>query len=106
MYMANFVISGTWKNENQEITHYAIHAVDDFNRISKATKMSKLDTILLLDKLDNYATTMVWNYIAAKWTFGEKIQVIDSISGKYLRTISDNKLSDNLGHLINYNWIY
>jgi hypothetical protein len=38
--MANFRISGIWKNSDNVITHYAFHTVQE-NSISRASKTTK-----------------------------------------------------------------
>lgn len=59
----------------------------------------------LLEKQGNNAATWVWNYNQAKWNIGEPVQVVNGNSGEYLRSNPDNKLIDNLGHLIDFDWI-
>lgn len=102
--MAEYKISGVWKNSNGVITHYAFHTIDK-DGISRATKKSKSDAITLLENSNNSAVTWVWNYTKAIWVDGETVNVVNSADGKYLRTNPDNKLSDNLAHLIDYDWI-
>lgn len=102
--MALFRISGIWKDNNNVITHYAFH--DQFEKTaSRATKTTKSHAIALLETSGNTATTLVWNYSTSKWKIGEVVHVIDGGSGKYLRSNPDNKLTDNLEHLINFDWI-
>lgn len=102
--MALYRISGIWKNTNDVITHYAFHTVGE-NSISRASKKSKSDAILLLETQGNTATTWVWNYTQAKWVLGETVEVVRGNNGKYLRSNPDNKLTDNLGHLFDFDWI-
>lgn len=103
--MSTHRISGIWKNENGVITHYAMHKLNPDNTVSRATKISKIDAIQIVEAYGNTSTTWIWNYNQAKWTIGETVHVVDGMYGKYLRTNPDNKLSDNLGHLIDYDWI-
>lgn len=102
--MTKFKISGVWKDSNNVITHYAFHTVNDKN-ISRATKTSKTQAIKLLETSGNTAITWIWNYKKACWENGEIVQVVNGINEKYLRSNPDNKLTDNLGHLIDYDWI-
>ena len=102
--MAVYRISGVWKNSNNVITHYAFHTVGE-SSISRANKQSKEQAITLLESSGNTATTWVWNYSQANWNIGEKVQVIIGSNGKYLRSNPDNTLTDNLGHLIDFDWI-
>lgn len=102
--MAEYHISGIWKDPNNVITHYAFHTVNG-GSASRAEKKSKAQAIALLETYGNSATTWVWSYTLARWMVGETVQVINGANGKYLRSNPDNKLTDNLGHLIDFDWI-
>lgn len=99
--MASYKISGVWKNGDGAITHYAFHTVTG-NKITRAIKTSKADAVALLNKPSNVAVTWIWSYSASFWKDGEKVTVVN---GSYLRSNPDNKLTDNLAHLIDYDWI-
>lgn len=103
--MATYRISGIWKDDNNVITHYAFHTVNE-KSVDRAVKKSKTDAIALLEKEGNSATTWMWNYSTARWKIGEGVHVVTTANGKYLRSDPDNKLTDNLGHLIDYDWIF
>lgn len=105
--MAEYRITGIWKDELGVISHYAVHTVtkqDKSNLISPAVKMSKAQTITLIEN-GNTAKTLLWNYNVAQWLTGEDIHVVDG-NQKYLRTNHDNVLKDNLLHLIDYGFVY
>lgn len=102
--MAVYRISGVWKDPNNVITHYAFHTVGN-GSTSRAEKKSKAQAIVFLETYGNTATTWVWSYILARWTVGETVHVVNGANGKYLRSNPDNKLTDNLGHLIDFDWI-
>lgn len=102
--MAEYRISGVWKNANNVITDYAFHTVGE-SSISRATKKTKAQAIALLEVNGNSAITWVWDYSNAAWKIGETVQVINGNNGKYLRSNPDNKLTDNLEHLIDFDWI-
>ena len=102
--MAQFRISGVWKDANSVITDYAVHTVNP-NGVTRAGKMAKAQAIRLLEEPENSAVTWMWNYKTAAWSIGENVQVVNNKDGKYLRSDPDNRLTDNLGHLINYDWI-
>lgn len=102
--MAKYKISGVWKDSNNVITHYAFHKVNETS-VSRAIKTPKAEAIKLIESNANSAITWIWNYKYAKWEDGESVQVVDSINGKYLRSNPDNKLTNNLEHLIDYDWI-
>lgn len=102
--MATFKISGIWKNENNVITDYAFHEVGE-KSTSRAFKVSKARAIELLEKTENTAKTWIWNYSSAMFVNGQNVEVVGSGNNKYLRSDADNKLTDNLGHLIDFDWI-
>lgn len=102
--MAIYRISGVWKDSNNVITHYAFHMVYETS-VSRASKTSKAKAISILETYGNSATTWNWNYRSAKWDIGENVQVVNGSNGKYLRSDPDNKLTDNLAHLIDFDWI-
>jgi hypothetical protein len=102
--MAKYKISGVWKDVNNVITHYAFHA-ENINGTAKAVKTSKAQAISLLEMSENTAVTLVWNYSRAGWDVGEQVQVVNGPDGKFLRSNPDNTLTDNLGHLIDFDWI-
>ena len=102
--MAQYRISGIWKDTNNVITAYAFHTVSE-NSISRAEKISKARAIQLLETTGNIADTWVWNYSQARWIIGERVQVVTGSNGKFLRSNPDNKLTDNLEHLIDFDWI-
>ena len=102
--MAKYRISGVWKDSDNVITHYAFHTVGE-KSISRASKTSKVEAIKLLETNGNSAVTWVWSYLTAGWKIGENVEVINGTNGKYLRSNPDSTKSDNLAHLIDFDWI-
>ncbi|MDR6968185.1 hypothetical protein J2X31_002200 [Flavobacterium arsenatis] len=102
--MAEYRISGVWKDAQGTITHYGFHTVTSTG-VTRAVKKSKATAIQLLETSGNSATTWVWNYKSCFWTVGENVEVVNASTGKYLRTNPDSKETNNLGHLINYDWL-
>jgi len=102
--MAIFRISGVWKNRENVITHYAFHTVGD-SSTSRAQKKTKAEAISLLELSGNTAKTWIWNYKLSMFSVGEDVEVVNGSNGKYLRSNSNEKITDNLGHLIDYDWI-
>jgi len=102
--MTQYRISGVWKDSNNVITHYAFHTVTE-NYTTRATKKTKAQAIALLETFGNNATTWIWNYKTCNWSIGENVEVIDGPDGKYLRSNKDDKITNNLAHLIDYDWI-
>lgn len=104
--MANYAISGVWKNDNNVITHYAFHELnDDGNTVGLATKKTKAEAIRLLDITGNSAITILWNYTNPGWNRGSVVTVVGVAPNRYLRTTHDGTTRDNLGHLINYGFV-
>lgn len=102
--MTDYRISGVWKDKDKVITHYAVHKVVE-KGTTRATKTTKEAAIALVETQGNNVTTWVWNYTSCYWSPGEKVHVVNSGNSKYLRTNPDSKLTDNLEHLINFDWI-
>jgi hypothetical protein len=98
--MANFKISGVWKTKEGTITHYAIHKVESYS-VSRASKTTKAAAVQLLNIEGNTAVTWLWDYSIANWKNGAAVEVVKD----FLRTIHDNKVSDNLAHLLDYDWL-
>src|ERR1035437_7892123 len=103
--MAKYRISGVWKNTDNVITHYAFHTIGETS-ISRSVKKTKVDAIKLLEISGNSATTWIWNYNIPGWSIGENVEVVYGSDGKYLRSNPNDKKTDNLGHLIDFDWIY
>jgi hypothetical protein len=99
--MANFKISGVWKDNNGVITHYAIHTVNTTGT-TRAIKTAKADAVRLFNVSGNEAVTWLWHYAISFWKDGAKVEVI---SNSYLRTRHDGIVRDNLSHLIDYDWL-
>ena len=102
--MAQYRISGVWKDSNNVITHFAFHIKTD-NGYTRATKKTKTQAISLLEALGNSAKTWLWSYKTCFWADGENIEVVNGTNGKYIRSDPNNRLTDNLGHLIDYDWL-
>lgn len=49
--MAEYRISGVWKNTNDVITHYAFHKINE-NSTSRAKKTIKAEAIRILKKVE------------------------------------------------------
>lgn len=102
--MLIYRISGVWKDTTGVITAYAFHTVTATG-ITRAAKKTKAQAIAILETAGNSATTWVWNYQTASWNIGETVTVVGTGNNKYLRSNPDNRLTDNLGHLIDFDWI-
>ena len=99
--MAQYKISGIWKGTDGVITHYAFHKVNT-DSIDRGLKTTKAEAVRILSQPGNEAITWLWNYSAAFWKDGEKVEVVN---GSYLRSNPDGTVRDNLAHLIDYDWL-
>ncbi|HEY4196472.1 MAG TPA: DUF3892 domain-containing protein [Mucilaginibacter sp.] len=99
--MAKYKISGVWKDKDNVITHYAFHKVNTIST-DKGVKTTKAEAVRIVSNSANEAITWLWNYQTAIWKDGEKVTVVNN---SYLRSNPDNKLTDNLAHLIDYDWL-
>lgn len=99
--MASYKISGVWKDTKGVITHYAFHKINA-ESIDRGVKTSKSEAIKILSDSSNSAVTWLWDYKISYWKNGEKVEVVD---GSYLRSNPDDKVTDNLAHLIDYDWL-
>jgi hypothetical protein len=102
--MADYKISGVWKDNDGIITHYAFHTKTK-NGHTLATKKTKSQAVSLVEDKENTTITWIWNYLHCIWAEGETVHVVDGANGKYLRSNPDNKLTDNLDNLIDFDWI-
>ncbi|WP_163324787.1 DUF3892 domain-containing protein [Draconibacterium mangrovi] len=103
--MALYRISGVWKNSNDVITHYAFHTVGE-RSTSRSSKTTKAEAIRILETSGSRATTWKWNYNSSRWDIGENVEVVNGSNGKYLRTNPNKTETDNLAHLIDFDWIF
>ncbi|WP_162126402.1 DUF3892 domain-containing protein [Flavobacterium phycosphaerae] len=107
--MAEYRISGVWKNDINVITHYAVHLrtrnANGGYSIGHAVRMTKAEAVTLLQNQQNSAKTYLWNYATASWLAGGDIHVVNA-NPPFLRTTHDGTVKDNLLHLIDYGYVY
>lgn len=103
--MAEYRISGVWRDLHGAITHYAFHTKRGTG-VVRAAKKTKMEAISLVEDEGNSTMTWVWNYLRAEWDDGEVVKAIGVGNNKYLRSNPDNELTDNLEYLIDYDWIF
>ncbi len=101
----NDKILNFWNMENNDwvLTNYAFHTVGE-SSISRASKKTKKEVIRLLETLSDAATTWVWNYKQSNGIIGEDVEVLKGSTEKYLRLSNSDRITDNLGQLIDYEW--
>lgn len=86
------------------ISAYAFHKVEE-GGMTRAKKVNKATAISRVANTENTVMTMMWDYKAASWRDGEVVDVIGTGDDRYLRTRPDSRLTDNLAHLIDYDWV-
>ncbi|OYX22915.1 MAG: hypothetical protein B7Z06_10965 [Flavobacteriales bacterium 32-35-8] len=94
---ANYVISGVWKDSNDNIMYVMLHTVNDGDSWNMGEKISVDSTIALL-KRGNVIRTIVWNY--PNWTIKSKLTYVQSFGKEYLRSEANATPKDNLDNLI------
>jgi hypothetical protein len=106
--MADYAISGVWKDSKGVITHCAVHEISIINSFpiySFAEKYSKERVLTLFDNQQNTIRTIVWDYAYGTWKQGAFVRPYRNGTNIYFRTIQDGTVKDNLDNLINYGWI-
>jgi hypothetical protein len=80
MLVAEFRISGIWKDSKGVISHYAIHTTTKTANgytIGYTEKYSKHAAVQLLLKSGNSVKTYLWNYSSCCWYAGADILLTD-----------------------------
>jgi len=94
---ANYVISGVWKNSDDNITHVMLHSVNDGDSWNMGEKTTAASVIALLKK-GNIIRTVVWNYPG--WFIKSKVTYVQAFGNEYLRSEPNASTRDNLDNLI------
>ncbi len=102
--MADYAITGFLKNSDQVITHYILHTLTTEIVILKhaGEKRTMAEVLKLVENPANNVVTMSWDYKEGEWQIGEQVDIVKKGNEKYLRTHPDNRLTNNLGHLIDF----
>lgn len=109
--MKEYRITGIWTDDNEVITHYAVHEIirkqsGSGHEMTKAKKITKAEAVVLVEDQNNNVMTFLWNYTDRGWMLGEEVYVAGAGSSKFLKTKPDNSVRDNLFHLIDYAYIF
>jgi hypothetical protein len=104
--MALYFVSGIWFDKTgntKAITHVFLHITSDSGRkFESGIKTAKNDAIRLIDAA-NPLQAIRWIYNRASWQRGAMLST-ETLNGiRYLRTIGDGIISDNLDNLIDLN---
>lgn len=94
---ANYVISGVWKDSNDNITHVMLHSVNDGDTWNMGVKTSEASAINLI-KGGNIIRTIVWEYPG--WFMKSKVTYVVRNGYEYLRSDANATTKDNLDNLI------
>lgn len=94
---ANYVISGVWKDSNDNITHVMLHPVNEGDSWKIGEKTSEASTITLL-KNGNVIRTIVWDYPG--WNIKSKVTYVNRNGKEFLRSDANATTKDNLDNLI------
>lgn len=99
--MADFYISGVFKNTQDEITHVMLHGDAGNNEFYNGNKVTEAYVIRQLEAL-NTVQVITWNYTLASWYSGDFVKVVKGQFRKYIRSHANNTVNDNLDNLINF----
>lgn len=92
--VADFFITGVWKDSQKRITDVMLHAVnDDGSFKSRGSKTSRMAVIALL-KNKKTVMTLTWGY--PNWNPGANVNYENVGGQEFLRTVSNSDRKDNL----------
>lgn len=92
--MANYYITGVWKDNKDRITDVMLHLVNaDGTFRTRGTKTNKKDAILLI-KNGNQLRTITWGYPG--WDKGALVTYENVGNEEYLRSVKDTSTKNNL----------
>lgn len=98
MKLADYFISGVWKDSSERITYVMLHTVNENNSFYMGVKTSESDAIKLL-KSKKTIKTITWGY--PDWQIGALVTVVSVGNVEYLRTVANASAKDNLDNSIN-----
>lgn len=96
--LADYFISGVWKNNSERITDVMLHSVKNDNSFQLGVKTSELSVINQL-KLNRTIKTITWDY--PDWEIGASVTYVKVGGIEYLRTVANATVKDNLDNSIN-----
>lgn len=98
MKLADYFISGVWKDQSERITDVMLHVVNDNNSFQLGVKTSESSAIALL-KSNKTIKTITWGY--PNWQLGAVVTYVNIGGREYLKTVANTTPKDNLDNLIN-----
>lgn len=97
MKLADYFISGVWKDQSERITDVMLHLVNDNNSFQLGVKTSESSAIALL-KSKKTIKTITWSYPG--WNIGASV-IVQLVGNKeYLKTVANATRKDNLDNSI------
>ncbi len=96
--LANYFISGVWKDNNDNIMYVLLHTVNDDNSFQDGVKTAESTAINLL-KQRNTIKTITWGY--PEWQIGATVTYVNNNNREYLKTVANTTQKDNLDNAIN-----
>ncbi|MDX6188074.1 DUF3892 domain-containing protein [Flavobacterium sp. Fl-318] len=96
--LADYFISGVWKDSSERITDVMLHTVNENNSFKMGVKTSESNAINFL-KAKKTIKTITWGY--PDWEIGALVTVVTIGNIEYLRTIANASVKDNLDNSIN-----
>ncbi len=98
--MTTHIITGVWKDSQKRITHVYLHTVNPKGGWNLGQKTTEAEAIKIVETLGNSVITKRWSYQNADWYDGAVVKVVKEGNNKYLRTVADAQISDNLDNMI------
>ena len=96
--LADYFISGVWKDSSERITDVMLHTVNENNSFNMGVKTSESNAINLL-KSKKTIKTITWGY--PDWQIGALVTFVAIGNVEYLRTVANASVRDNLDNSIN-----
>jgi hypothetical protein len=101
----NLVITGVWfsnsPKHSRNISHVMIHEFQN-NIISRGQKKDVASVISLING-GKHVFTATWNYKTTGWDIGSNVSIEYVGLNKYIRTMPNKIIDDNLDNLIEMN---
>src|SRR3982751_2757594 len=95
----DYYITGVWKSD-VVITDVFLHKVTASNHFAQGIKKT-VKTVIALVEAGSWIMTLKWNYQTERRRPGARIEVVTEFFSKYLRTVKDATVQDNLDNMIN-----
>ena len=100
-----YAITGVWfsttPKHSRNISHVMMHEVADGMLLMGTKKEIASIVFLILSGVKVFTAT--WNYETTGWDLGSNVSIEHIGSNKYIRTLPNKIIVDNLDHLIQMN---